>query len=97
MLKIYRKKMILLNWRHIERILLLHETKFSKITEKIWGDELNGDLLFSHGKTSSCGVLVGFYGNINYSVKNKLSDNSVLILITVCVRCCHWWYWVSFD
>ena len=34
----------------------------------------NGDLFFSHGKTNSCGFLVGFYGNINYCVKKKLSD-----------------------
>ena len=32
-----------------------------------------GDLLFSHGKTSSCRVLIGFNGSINYSAKKKLS------------------------
>ena len=36
---------------------------------------------FSHGKTNSWGALVGFYGNINYSVKKKLSDNSARILV----------------
>ena len=30
---------------------------------------------------NSCSVLVGFYGNINYSVKKKLSDNSGRILV----------------
>ena len=62
-------------------ILFLQETHSSKVTEKIWIDEFNGDLFFSHGKTNSCGVLVGFYGNINYSVKKKLSDNSGRILV----------------
>ena len=57
-------------------ILFLQETHSSKVTEKIWSDEFNGDLFFSHGETNSCGALVGFYGNINYSVKKKLSDNS---------------------
>ena len=57
-------------------ILFLQDTHSSKLTEKIWSDEFNGDLFFLHGKTNSCGVLVGFYSNINYSVKNKLSDNS---------------------
>ena len=36
---------------------------------------------FSRGKTNTCGVLVGLYGNINYSVKKKLSDNSGRILV----------------
>ena len=31
--------------------------------------------------TNSCGVLVGFYSIINYSVKKKLSDNSGRILV----------------
>ena len=61
--------------------MFLQETHSSKVTEKIWTDEFNGDLFFSHGKTNSCGVLVGFYGNINYSVKKKLSDNSGRILV----------------
>ena len=30
---------------------------------------------------NSCSVLVGFYGNINYSVKKKLSDNGGRILV----------------
>ena len=62
-------------------ILFLQETHSSKITEKIWRDEFNGDLFFSHGKTNSCGVLVGFYANINYSVKKKLSHDSSRILV----------------
>ena len=64
----------------LKGILFLQETHSSKVTEKIWSDEFNGDI-FSHGKTNSCGVLVGFYGNINYSVKKKLSDNSGRILV----------------
>ena len=32
------------------------------------------------GKQNSCSVLVGFYGNINYFDKKKLSDNSGRIL-----------------
>ena len=61
-------------------ILSLQETHSSKVTEKIWSDEFNGNLFFSHGKTNSCGVLLGFYDNINYFVKNKLSDSSGRIL-----------------
>ena len=60
--------------------MFFQETHSSKVTEKIWSDEFNGNLFFPHGKTNSCGVLVGFYGNINYFVKKKLSDNSGRIL-----------------
>ena len=52
-----------------------------KVTKKMWSDEFNGDLLFANGETNSCGVLVGFYGNVYYSVKKKLSDNSSRILV----------------
>ena len=62
-------------------ILFLKETHYLKVTEKIWYNELNGDLFFSKGKTNSCGVLVGFYGNINYSVIKELSDNGGGILV----------------
>ena len=36
---------------------------------------------FSHKRTNSCGVLVGFFGNINYSFKKKMSDNSGRVLV----------------
>ena len=62
-------------------ILFLQETHSLKVTKKIGGDEVNGDLLFSHGKTNSCGILVGFYGNIHYSAKKKLIDNNGRILV----------------
>ena len=34
-------------------ILFLHETHSSKVTEKRWNDEFNGNLFFSHVKTNS--------------------------------------------
>ena len=37
--------------------------------EKQWSDDFQGQLYFSHGKTNSCGVLTGFYGNINVVIK----------------------------
>ena len=37
--------------------------------------------IFSHRKANFCGVLLGSYGNINYSVKKKLSDNSGGMLV----------------
>ena len=59
--------------------LFLQKTHYSKVTEKIWNDLFNCDLFFSQGKINSCGVLVGFYGNINYCVKKKLSDRILAV------------------
>ena len=45
------------------------------------GDEFNGKLFFSPGKTSSCTVLVGYYGTKKLEVINKKCDNSGRILL----------------
>ena len=50
-------------------------------TEKQWNDEFKGQLYFSHGKTNSCGVLTGFYGNINFVIKKQWNDKNGRILI----------------
>ena len=62
-------------------ILFLQETHSSIEIEKKWNDEFNGQLFFSHGKTNSCGVVIAFYGNINYSVQKQLIDSEGRILI----------------
>ena len=49
-------------------------------TETQWNDEFKGQLYFSHGKTNSCGVLTGFYGNINFVIKKQLNDKNGIIL-----------------
>ena len=61
--------------------MFLQETHSLKVTKKIGSNEFNGDLLFSQGKTNSCGILVGFYGNIHYSAEKKLIDNNGRILV----------------
>ena len=62
-------------------ILLLQETHSSVETEKQWNDEFKDQLYFSHGKTNSCGVLTGFYGNTNVVIKKQLNDKNGRILI----------------
>ena len=62
-------------------ILLLQETHCSVEMEKQWSDDFKGQLYFSHGKTNSCGVLTGFYGNINVVIKKQLNDKNGRILI----------------
>ena len=38
-------------------------------------------MFFCHGKSNSCGVLIGFIGNKPFNVKNKISDDNGRILI----------------
>ena len=62
-------------------IFFLQETHSSKVTEKYGVMNLMVIYFFSHGKANSCDALVGFYVNINYSVKKKLGQNSGRILV----------------
>ena len=41
----------------------LQETHSSVDDEKRWCDELHGNLYFSHGKTNSGGVAIGYVGS----------------------------------
>ena len=43
-------------------ILFLQETHSSSKEEIKWNDEFKWELFFSHGKTNSCGVPVGYTG-----------------------------------
>ena len=49
--------------------------------EKKWADEFRGKLFFSHGKTNSCGALIGYYGTKKIEVINEKCDNSGRILL----------------
>ena len=46
-----------------------------------WQDELKGKLFFSHGQSNSCGVAIGFLGNMSFNVLNKIQDNDGRTLI----------------
>ena len=50
-------------------LLFLQETHSPIVWEKKWKDEFEGDLLFLHGSSNSCHVLVAFYGNQDITVK----------------------------
>ena len=62
-------------------ILFFQVTHSSVETAKQWNSELKGEIYFSHGKTDSCGVLTGLYGNINVVIKKQLNDKNGRILI----------------
>ena len=61
--------------------IFLQETHSCINDEIMWRDEFNGELFFSHGKTNSCGVAIGFYGPITIEQINKISDKSRRILL----------------
>ena len=48
--------------------LFLQETHSSLADEKKWTDELKGPIFFSHGKTNSCAVAIGYIGNNKVNV-----------------------------
>ena len=55
--------------------MFLQETHSTTYDEKRWQDELKGKLFFPHGHSSSCRVAIGFLGNMNFNVLNKIQDN----------------------
>ena len=59
----------------------LQETHSSVKDEKIWNDEFGGQLFFSHGKTNSCGVAIGFVGTKALNILNIKRDDLGRILV----------------
>ena len=62
-------------------IIFLQEVHSTVNSEKKWSDEFSSKIFFSHGKSNSCGVLISFNGNINFTVKQKLNDQEGRILL----------------
>ena len=61
--------------------IFLQETHSSVKDEKLWNDEFEGQLFFSHGKTNSCGVAIGFVGTKALNILNIRRDNLGGILV----------------
>ena len=61
--------------------IFLQETHSSINDEKKWQDEFEGKLFFSHGKTNSCGVAIGFYGNKKLEIVSQKQDHLGRILL----------------
>ena len=49
----------------------MQETHSSLAHEKKWADELKEPIFFSHGKTNSCEVAIGYIGNNKVDVLDK--------------------------
>ena len=61
--------------------VFLQETHSTKNDEKQWEDEFKGQLFFSHGKSNSSGVAIGFYGAKKLELLDKCSDKAGRILL----------------
>ena len=62
-------------------ILFLQETHFSSKDEMKWKIKFKGDLFFSHGKTNSCGVVIGYTGKRSFKLLKKKNDENGRFLI----------------
>ena len=61
--------------------IFLQETHSLSNDELKWKDEFGGPLFFSHGKSNSCGVAIGYCGTEAFKVVNTACDKNGRILI----------------
>ena len=52
--------------------IFLQETHSLENTFNEWRDDFRGEVFFSHGATSSCGIMIGYLNNKKFSVINYL-------------------------
>ena len=69
-------------------ILFLQETHSTKENEIKWKDKFDDNLYFSNGKSNLFGVVIGFSGNKIFTVKKRVCDENVQILI---LKNIDWW------
>ena len=62
--------------------MLLQKIRSPLADEKKWTDELKGPIFFSHGKTNSCGVAIGYIGSNKVDILDKKIDKNGRILIS---------------
>ena len=61
--------------------IFLQETHSLSNDELKWKDEFGGPLFFSHGKSNSCGVAIGYCGTEDFKVVNTACDKNGRMLI----------------
>ena len=62
-------------------IIFLQETHSSENTFNNWGNDFKGEVFFSHGSTSSCGVMIGYLGSKKFQLNKINKDDHGRILI----------------
>ena len=69
--------------------MFLQEMHSTAYDEKRWQGDLKGKIFFSHGLRNSRGVAIGFLGNMNFNVLNKIQykdsifDDAAFLLISL--------------
>ena len=61
--------------------MFLQETHSTFNDENIWKNDFNVPAFYSHGTSQSCGVLIAFFGNLNFSVNKQVGDKNGRFLI----------------
>ena len=61
--------------------MFLQETHSTFNDENIWKNDFNVPVFYSHGTSQSCGVLIAFFGNLNFLVNKQVGDKNECILI----------------
>ena len=57
-------------------VLFLQETHSSSTDKIKWKDELKEEFFFSHGKTNSCGIVIGYTGKRSCKLLQKENDEN---------------------
>ena len=61
--------------------MFLQETHSNSKVEQKWKEGSPGKVLFSHGKSNSCGVLIAYFGSETFTVIKQQTVHSDRILI----------------
>ena len=62
-------------------LIFIQETHSCNNNEKKWADEFGGQLYFSHGKSNSCGVAIGYIGTKKFELVSQKTDKNGRLLI----------------
>ena len=78
-----RIKMFEYLWNKISNIgiIFLQETHSSEDTFNNWRNDFKGDVFFSHGSKTSCGVMIGYLGSKKFQLNKINKDDHGRILI----------------
>ena len=61
--------------------MFLQEIHSTFNDENVWKNDFNVPVFDSHSTSQSCGVLIAFFGNLNFSVNKQVGDKNGRILI----------------
>ena len=61
--------------------MFLPETHSTFNDKNIWKSDFNVPVVYSHGTSQSCGVLIAYFGNLNFSVNKQVGNKNEHILI----------------